>query len=101
MEALPIEQPPNCDTTLKPWQLTGVGKLLHLFETRFKGGVLGDEQGLGKSLTAIAAMVDDAVANEGKPYRGFNLIVTTKSCAPQWINEIKTHYGPVSYANKD
>jgi SNF2 family DNA or RNA helicase len=81
---------------LKPWQLTGVGKLQHLFNSRFKGGILGDEQGLGKSLTTIAAMVDDIVTNKGKAYRGFNLIVTTKSCAPQWISEINRHYGSVS-----
>ncbi|EXJ57118.1 hypothetical protein A1O7_07462 [Cladophialophora yegresii CBS 114405] len=93
LEAKPIEQPENCRTQLKPWQLTGVGKLKHLFETRHKGGILGDEQGLGKSLEAITAMVEDIVANQGKPYRGFNLIVTTKSCAQQWIDEIKKHYG--------
>ena len=96
MEAKSIKQPVNCFTELKHWQLSGVGKLLHLFGTRYRGGVVGDEQGLGKSLTAIAAMVADIVDNEGKPYNGFNLIVTTKSCAQQWIEEIKKHFGLVS-----
>jgi len=96
LEAEPIRQPENCLTELKHWQLAGVGKLLHLFQTRYKGGILGDEQGLGKTVTAISAMVADIVASKGEPSRGFNLIVTTKSCAPQWIDEINKHYGKVS-----
>ncbi|KIV86280.1 hypothetical protein PV11_01898 [Exophiala sideris] len=46
---------------------------------------------------AITAIAHDIAADEGKPYRGFNLIVTTKRCAPQWIGEYKKHYGSVSF----
>jgi SNF2 family DNA or RNA helicase len=91
-----MEQPSSCLTELKPWQLSGAAKLRFLASSRFRGGILGDEHGLVKSLTTLTAMMaqfHDGLS--GGKYDGFNLIITTKTCVPHWLDEIKQHFGVV------
>ena len=94
-----MEQPPWLSTEPRPWQLSGSAKLRHLASTSFSGGILGDEQGLGKSLTVLTTIMAEIQAGGARPYHGFNLIITTKSCVPQWMDEVKFHLGPVSLNN--
>lgn len=81
-------------TQAKPWQLSGSAKMQFLAESRFHGGILGDEQGLGKTLTILDTLVADIMNRDGKRYKGFDLIVTSKTCITQWADEIKRHFGP-------
>jgi hypothetical protein len=71
-------------------------KVAVLASSRFRGGILGDEHGLVKSLTTLTAMMaqfHDGLS--GGKYDGFNLIITTKTCVPHWLDEIKQHFGVV------
>ncbi|KAF5626283.1 uncharacterized protein FTJAE_9750 [Fusarium tjaetaba] len=79
-------------TELKYWQRTGVGKLVWLANSSFKGGFLADAMGRGKSLQAMVAALE---VKRTMPTRsGFIAIVTRAGCVIQWANEIKRHFKP-------
>ncbi|KAF4988672.1 hypothetical protein FGRMN_9639 [Fusarium graminum] len=74
-------------TMLKPWQKTGVEKLLKACDGPMRGLILGDETGLGKTLEAlVAARVKQL---EMKPSCGFILAVYRPGCILQWERETK------------
>jgi superfamily II DNA or RNA helicase len=69
-----------------------VVKLCLLAGSPFKGGLLGDPVGLGKSLTALVAALKIV---QNQQLRGFILVVTRKSCMTQWVNEVRHHFKKV------
>jgi SNF2 family DNA or RNA helicase len=79
----------NDNTTLKPWQKVGVTKLLKACDGPFKGLILGDETGLGKTLEALAAARVKQL--QMKPHCGFILVVCCPGCVFQWQREVYTH----------
>ncbi|KIW49916.1 hypothetical protein PV05_11549 [Exophiala xenobiotica] len=81
------EQPTYCQTPLRPWQKTGVAKLKYLRTSRCKGGILGDEQGLGKTVEVLSAMVHEICSGDSV-YNGFNLIITIKASIPEWLEAV-------------
>ncbi|KAL3496894.1 hypothetical protein BJX62DRAFT_193174 [Aspergillus germanicus] len=58
LNAVPAISIPNKLAAIPhPWQLTGTARLQYLCtDPPFKGGICGDQMGLGKSLTAIIAI---------------------------------------------
>lgn len=87
--------PPRIITELHSWQLSGAAKLCHLAHGPFKGGILGDYMGLGKTLAAITACEELSATTAG----AFNLVITTKACLPQWQDELSRNFHPVSWCD--
>lgn len=52
-------------------------------KTRYKGGLLGDEMGMGKTIQAVSLLMSDYPA--GKP----SLVVVPPVALMQWQSEIK------------
>ncbi|QPC66833.1 hypothetical protein HYE67_009064 [Fusarium culmorum] len=75
---------------LKPWQETGARKLVNSCNLLLGGLVLGDETGLGKSLTALVAALHQR--NKMLPACGPVAVITRPSCVIQWWEEIKRHF---------
>ncbi|CEP18383.1 hypothetical protein [Parasitella parasitica] len=83
-KVVPIEQPPQLTLSLLPFQKYGVGWMLQQekFET-FKGGILADEMGMGKTIQTIALLLSD----KQKP----NLVIAPTVAIMQWKDEILKH----------
>ncbi|RGP58507.1 global transactivator [Fusarium longipes] len=71
-------------------QEIGARKLADSCHFLMGGLVLGDETGLGKSLTALVAALHQR--NEMLPDCGPVAVVTRPGCVIQWIDEIKKHF---------
>ncbi|KAJ2825008.1 DNA repair protein rad16, partial [Coemansia sp. 'formosensis'] len=76
-----IEQPSNLKIKLLPFQQEGVEWMTHQERTKFKGGILADEMGMGKTLQTIALML----VNHGTP----TLVVCPTVALLQWKSEIE------------
>ncbi|KAK3401535.1 P-loop containing nucleoside triphosphate hydrolase protein, partial [Sordaria brevicollis] len=74
---------------LQPWQASGVVRLCRLAHSPFRGALLCDEMGLGKSLTALVAAIK---LKRDLPGSGYVLVITRKSCVLQWLDEIRKHF---------
>lgn len=95
-------QPTHLKTLLEPHQLRAL-KWMRERETKIpKGGILADDMGLGKSLTAIALVVDKLDQNERSFFKNDRnerlcyrkcgtLIVSPASMVVQWSLEIQKH----------
>ncbi|EEU45395.1 uncharacterized protein NECHADRAFT_80269 [Fusarium vanettenii 77-13-4] len=81
---------PRLQTELKPWQAVGVTKLLQSTESMFKGALLCDEAGMGKSLTALTAAL--IKRKQMLPRCGFVLVVCPAEGVHPWCSEIKKHF---------
>ncbi|KAF9958104.1 DNA repair protein rad16 [Modicella reniformis] len=77
------EQPEGLKLKLLPFQREGLSWMRKQENTLFKGGVLADEMGMGKTIQMIALLLSEP----GKP----NLIVAPTVAIIQWMNEIKNH----------
>jgi len=82
----PGPQPVYINRQLKPFQLQGVA-WMRLMETegRWKGGLLGDEMGMGKTIQAVSLIMSDYPA--GKP----SLVVVPPVALMQWSAEITSY----------
>jgi SNF2 family DNA or RNA helicase len=79
----PMEHPKNMAIVLYNHQLKGVAQMHFLCNSTFRGGVLADGIGVGKTHSAISAMFlvkDDP---------GFSLVVAPKTLCLQWVAAIK------------
>ena len=81
-------------TGLKPWQAVGQAKLVRLADGPFRGGFLADSMGLGKSLQAVVAALR---VKRNKGLAGFILICCPKQSVHQWMEEVLTHFDPISH----
>ncbi|KAG0046707.1 DNA repair protein rad16 [Gryganskiella cystojenkinii] len=79
----PAEQPKGLKLTLLPFQREGLGWMRKQENTEFKGGILADEMGMGKTIQMISLLLTEP----GKP----NLIVAPTVAIVQWRNEITEH----------
>lgn len=77
------EQPPGISRTLKSYQLEGLNWMLQQEKSQYKGGLLGDEMGMGKTIQAVSLLVSDYPV--GKP----SLVVVPPVALMQWQSEIK------------
>ncbi|KAI9505438.1 DNA repair protein rad16 [Coemansia spiralis] len=76
-----IEQPAELKIKLLPFQQEGVWWMSQQERTAFKGGILADEMGMGKTLQTIALLL----VNRGKP----TLVICPTVALLQWKAEIE------------
>lgn len=79
----PAEQPAGITRKLKSFQLEGLNWMLQQEKTQFKGGLLGDEMGMGKTIQAVSLLMSDY------PMRMPSLVVVPPVALIQWQSEIK------------
>jgi DNA repair protein RAD16 len=83
--AVKLPQPKGLSLQLLPFQLEGLDWLLKQEkQTRFVGGILADEMGMGKTIQTIALLLAEP---RGKP----NLVVAPTVALMQWKSEIEQH----------
>ncbi|CBX93641.1 similar to ISWI chromatin-remodeling complex ATPase ISW2 [Plenodomus lingam JN3] len=84
------EQPKGVRATMKPYQLSGLSYLVHLYNNGFSG-ILGDEMGLGKTLQTLSLFQyleeldgkNGVSSEEQRPY----LIICPLSVLNSWVTE--------------
>lgn len=79
------EQPTEITRKLKSFQLEGLDWMMRQEESQWKGGLLGDEMGMGKTIQAVSLIMSDYPA--GSP----SLVVVPPVALMQWQNEIKEY----------
>ncbi|KAJ3969416.1 SNF2 family N-terminal domain-containing protein [Lentinula raphanica] len=81
----PVEsqQPPGIKLTLLPFQRESLHWMKKQEDGPWKGGMLADEMGMGKTIQVIALLVSDR--------KGPNLIIAPTVAVMQWRNEIEAH----------
>ncbi|KAL1999063.1 hypothetical protein VTN02DRAFT_5108 [Thermoascus thermophilus] len=82
---VPAEQPPGITRKLKSFQLEGLNWMIQQEKTTYKGGLLGDEMGMGKTIQAVSLIMSDYPV--GKP----SLVVVPPVALMQWQSEIKEY----------
>ncbi|KAK6354343.1 DNA repair protein rad16 [Orbilia blumenaviensis] len=79
------EQPEGLSLTMLPFQLEGLNWLKKQERTRFHGGILADEMGMGKTIQTIALLMEKPRPKEPC------LVVAPTVALIQWRNEIEKH----------
>ncbi len=88
LEAIPLiprekaKQPDSITRTLKSFQLEGLNWMQKQEQTHYKGGLLGDEMGMGKTIQAVSLIMSDFPAKDP------TLVVVPPVALMQWRNEI-------------
>ncbi|KAL4933614.1 DNA repair protein RAD16 [Aspergillus undulatus] len=82
---VPALQPVGISRTLKPFQLEGLNWMTRQEQTQYKGGLLGDEMGMGKTIQAVSLLMSDYPA--GRP----SLVVVPPVALMQWQSEIREY----------
>lgn len=77
------KQPQGISRQLKSFQLEGLDWMMRQEKTPYKGGLLGDEMGMGKTIQAVSLLMSDYPV--GKP----SLVVVPPVALMQWQSEIK------------
>lgn len=79
------KQPTTITRKLKPFQLQGLDWMMKQEESQWKGGLLGDEMGMGKTIQAVSLIMSDYPAKDP------TLVVVPPVALMQWQNEIKDY----------
>ncbi|KAE8378239.1 SNF2 family N-terminal domain-containing protein [Aspergillus bertholletiae] len=79
------EQPPGISRNLKSFQLEGLNWMMRQEKSQYKGGLLGDEMGMGKTIQAVSLLMSDYPV--GQP----SLVVVPPVALMQWQSEIKEY----------
>ena len=79
------EQPQSITRTLKSFQLEGLGWMVKQEKSKWKGGLLGDEMGMGKTIQAVSLIMSDY------PAKTPTLVVVPPVALMQWQNEINEY----------
>jgi DNA repair protein RAD16 len=82
LEVQQAQQPISITRRLKPFQLEGLSWLTRQEKTHYKGGLLGDEMGMGKTIQAVSLIMSDFPAKDP------TLVVVPPVALMQWSNEI-------------
>lgn len=77
-----IAQPKKISTKLKSFQCEGLDWMLHQEESLYKGGILADEMGMGKTIQVISLLVS-------APEK--TLVICPVVAIHQWKEQIRTH----------
>lgn len=80
-------QPEGMQCTLLPFQKEGLNWLLRQEQGIYKGGILADEMGMGKTIQTVALLMNDP------PGCGPSIVVAPTVALIQWKNEIDLHTG--------
>ncbi|KAF9580307.1 hypothetical protein BGW38_003097 [Lunasporangiospora selenospora] len=78
-----VDQPEGLKLKLLPFQREGLSWMKQQENTIFKGGILADEMGMGKTIQMISLLLSEP----GSP----NLIIAPTVAIVQWMNEISEH----------
>lgn len=76
-------QPPGISRELKPFQLEGLDWMIKQEASQWKGGLLGDEMGMGKTIQAVSLIMSDF------PAQLPTLVIVPPVALMQWQSEIK------------
>ncbi|KAL8709111.1 MAG: hypothetical protein Q9220_006132 [cf. Caloplaca sp. 1 TL-2023] len=79
------EQPSTITRKLKSFQLQGLDWMMKQEKSQWKGGLLGDEMGMGKTIQAVSLIMSDYPAKDP------TLVVVPPVALIQWQNEIKEY----------
>jgi hypothetical protein len=90
-----MECPPNMRIAPHDHQLKGAAQIDHCCKGRFRGMILADAAGLGKTLTATLAMW------KTKDEPGMSLVVAPAGLCSQWVRMIETSWEEVSPTRTD
>ena len=82
---VPAEQPTGISRKLKSFQLEGLNWMIRQEQSQWKGGLLGDEMGMGKTIQAVSLIMSDFPAKDP------TLVVVPPVALMQWQAEIN-HY---------
>jgi DNA repair protein RAD16 len=85
---LPVEraeQPKTITRRLKPFQLEGLSWMIRQEQTHYRGGLLGDEMGMGKTIQAVSLIMSDY------PAKAPTLVCVPPVALMQWSNEIREY----------
>jgi len=85
----PMEHPENMALVLHDHQLKGAAQMHFLCNSPFRGGVLADGMGVGKTHTSIAMM------HLVKDEPGFSMVVAPKTLCLQWVDAIENAWQEV------
>lgn len=85
LEVKQAEQPKSISRRLKPFQLEGLSWMIRQEKTHYKGGLLGDEMGMGKTIQAVSLIMSDYPAKEP------TLVCVPPVALMQWSNEIREY----------
>lgn len=85
LETEKAEQPKSINRRLKPFQLEGLSWMIRQEKTHYKGGLLGDEMGMGKTIQAVSLIMSDYPAKEP------TLVCVPPVALMQWSNEIREY----------
>lgn len=78
-------QPESISRKLKQFQLEGLDWMIKQEKTSYRGGLLGDEMGMGKTIQAVSLMMSDYPQTEP------TLVVVPPVALMQWSSEIKEY----------
>ncbi|KAI4166598.1 MAG: hypothetical protein LQ343_007919 [Gyalolechia ehrenbergii] len=79
------EQPSTITRKLKSFQLEGLDWMMKQEKSQWRGGLLGDEMGMGKTIQAVSLIMSDY------PAQNPTLVVVPPVALMQWQNEIKEY----------
>ncbi|KAI9739677.1 MAG: DNA repair protein rad16 [Cirrosporium novae-zelandiae] len=82
---IPAKQPEAITRKLKPFQLEGLDWMIKQEKTKWKGGLLGDEMGMGKTIQAVSLIMSDY------PQKNPTLVVVPPVALMQWQSEINEY----------
>ena len=78
-------QPSTITRKLKSFQLEGLDWMIKQERSQWKGGLLGDEMGMGKTIQAVSLIMSDYPAQDP------TLVVVPPVALMQWQNEIEQY----------
>ena len=78
-------QPKAITRKLKSFQLEGLDWMMRQEQSKWKGGLLGDEMGMGKTIQAVSLIMSDWPCKEP------TLVVVPPVALMQWQNEIREY----------
>jgi len=82
IEPVAAAQPTSITRTLKSFQLQGLDWMTRQEKTQYRGGLLGDEMGMGKTIQAVSLIMSDF------PQKEPTLVVVPPVALMQWSSEI-------------
>ena len=85
LQTIAAEQPTSISRRLKGFQLEGLSWMIRQEQTDYRGGLLGDEMGMGKTIQAVSLIMSDY------PQKEPTLVVVPPVALMQWQTEIKEY----------
>lgn len=85
IKPVPAQQPESINRKLKRFQLEGLDWMVKQEKSMWKGGLLGDEMGMGKTIQAVSLIMSDW------PAKAPSLVVVPPVALMQWQAEINDY----------